>query len=91
MGFKEFGKSLLEKASEHSQTVMGIGAIAGLVGVVILTYKKSPKIHNIISEQREKVDALEERAEAENLPVEEVKQERKEEEERRQAESEDED
>ena len=78
MGFKEFGKSLLEKASEHSNVIMGVGAIAGLFGVVVLTYKKSPKIHNIISEQRKKIDALEERAEIENLPVEQVKQERKE-------------
>lgn len=78
MGFKEFGKKIFEKASEHSQTVMGIGAVVGLVGVVILTYKKSPEIHKIISEQRAKIDELEERAEAENLPVEQVKQERKE-------------
>lgn len=78
MGLKEFGKKIFEKASEHSQTVMGIGAVAGLIGVVILTYKKSPRIHEIISEQREKVDDLEERAAEENLPVEEVKQERKE-------------
>lgn len=78
MGFKEFGKSLLEKASEHSNVIMGVGAIAGLFGVVVLTYKKSPKIHKVIEEQRAKIDELEERAEAENLPVEQVKQERKE-------------
>lgn len=78
MGFKEFGKKMFEMASEHSQTVMGVGAVAGLIGVVILTYKKSPKIHKIISEQREKIDSLEEKAETENLPVEQVKEERKE-------------
>ena len=78
MSFKEFASNVFTKLSDHSQTVMGIGAVAGLVGVVVLTYKKSPKIHAIISEQRVKIDELEEKAAEENLPVEQVKEERKE-------------
>lgn len=57
--FKNALKTLGDTITEHSQTAMGIGALVGLAGVIILTYKKSPKIHEIIEEQQQKKEALE--------------------------------
>lgn len=62
---------------EHSHTVMAIGAIAGLAGSIILTYKKTPKIKAIMEEQRGKVYELEEKAANDEITEEEVKAERK--------------
>lgn len=56
--FKSAFKAIGDTITEHSQTVMGVGAILGVVGVVILTYKKSPEIHEIVEEQRCKKEAL---------------------------------
>lgn len=57
--FKGALKTLGDTITEHSQTAMGIGALVGLAGVIILTYKKSPRIHEIIEEQAQKKEALE--------------------------------
>lgn len=56
--FKGALKTIGDTITEHSQTAMGIGALVGLAGVIILTYRKSPKIHEIVEEQKEKKEAL---------------------------------
>ena len=58
INFKEALKTIGDTITEHSQTAMGIGALVGLAGVIILTYKKSPKIHEIVDEQRQKKECL---------------------------------
>ena len=75
MNLKLFVRNVAKAAAKHSQTIMACGAVLGVAGTVILTYKKAGKIHDIISEQKEKVNDVEENDE---LTEEEVKQERKE-------------
>lgn len=70
-------KVVWEEAKEHSHTVMAVGAVAGLIGAVILTYKKSPEIHRIMDEQRDKVEELQDRIDSQQITEEDGKKERK--------------
>lgn len=77
MGIGGFVKLVWDEAKEHSHIVLAAGALIGLAGSIILTYKKAPKIHAIMEEQKQKVLDIEERADRQEITEEEVKTERK--------------
>lgn len=70
-------KVVWDEAKEHSHTLMAVGAVAGLVGAIILTYKKSPEIHQIMDEQRDKVEELQDKIDSQQITEEDGKRERK--------------
>ena len=71
---KNNGAKLIKAGSQKSNVVMGVAAIGGLVGSVVLAYIARPKVDRIMDEQRRKVEDLDA---DESLTEEERKKERR--------------
>lgn len=56
---KDVGVSALKFGSKNSHIIMGVLAVGGLVGSVVLSYKMRPKVDEIMEEQRTKMEDLE--------------------------------
>ena len=56
---KDVGTSALKFGSKNSHIIMGVLAVGGLVGSVILSYKMRPKVDEIMEEQKTKMEDLE--------------------------------
>lgn len=60
MGFNRILNSATNFAKKNGYIILGIGAIAGFAGSLILTYRMRPKVDKIMKEKKKKVSDIDE-------------------------------
>ena len=74
MNLKEILETIGDSANRHSQTIMAVAAVGGLIATTVLTYKKSGKIKRTIAANKVAISDVEH---DDTLTDEEVKKEKK--------------
>ena len=74
MKLKQVGTKLAGFADKNSQTIMGVLAVGGLIGTIVLSFKAAPKVKKIVEDSKDRIEDIEDA----ELPEEEEKKEKKE-------------